>query len=161
MATEEVDAEWVPNGEEPAPPYDPGPVDGEIVGEQYNDEQLLEGLDKVPPRGDILAGLEEFRDPFAQTRRRELAATLWPEFEGEIWTGVWETPSPMMSILIRVKSRTESDGQTKPGAQFTSKLQMTRNAPFLSKPKTTQILLSTVSSNVMKRFSTTPTMKTP
>ncbi|MFG3341970.1 hypothetical protein [Glycomyces sp. NPDC048151] len=89
----DVDAGWVPNGESADPPYDPGPVDGEIVGEQYSDEELLAGLENVPPREDILAGLEEFREPFAQTRRREIAAALWPEYENEIWTGAWEAPS--------------------------------------------------------------------
>jgi len=94
MAGDEVDGEWVPNGENPDPAYDPGPVDEEIVGEQYSDAELLEGLENVPPREAILAGLEEFRYPFTETRRRELSAARWPEYANEIWTGVWETPSP-------------------------------------------------------------------
>jgi hypothetical protein len=94
MSDQQVEGEWVPNGGQPSPPYDPGPVDEEIVGQQYSNGDLLEGLDNVPRQAEILAGLEEFRAPFAATRRRELAAALWPEYESEIWTGAWESPSP-------------------------------------------------------------------
>jgi hypothetical protein len=94
MSDQQVDGEWVPNGGQPDPPYDPAPVDEDIVGEQHSDGELLEGLDNVPRKAEILAGLEEFREPFTETRRRELATALWPEYESEIWTGVWESPSP-------------------------------------------------------------------
>ncbi|MCD0442353.1 hypothetical protein LO763_01765 [Glycomyces sp. A-F 0318] len=94
MSDQEVDGEWVPNGEQPAEPYDPGPVDDEIAADQYFDSELLEGLDNVPRKAEILAGLEEFRAPFTETRRRELAAALWPDYRSEIWTGAWETPGP-------------------------------------------------------------------
>lgn len=89
-----ADAEWVPNGEEPEPPYEPPPVDDEIAPEQYDDGDILEGLDKIPTRDQIIAGIEEFREPFAQTRRREIAAESWPDWASEIWSGHWQLPSP-------------------------------------------------------------------
>jgi hypothetical protein len=90
----DTNAEWVPKGEEADPPYEPPPIDEEIAPEQASDEGIPEGLENIPTREEIITSLDAFREPFAQTHRRKLAAEIWPEYESEIWSGVWQTPSP-------------------------------------------------------------------
>jgi hypothetical protein len=95
VATEE--GSWVPAGEEADPPYDPAPVEPVEDAQPATAEEVTQAASKVPGREEIIRALDEFREPFAETKRRELAEAMWPELASLIWVSADQFVAPTPS----------------------------------------------------------------